>query len=62
MYFNTFEHIKADKYCQFDLFNPVNWFQFVDDVVVITGKESENRGVFQIASHSMSILRHDNQN
>jgi hypothetical protein len=44
MCFNTFiQHIKAEKYRQFDfyfkLLNPIHWFQFADDATVITGQE-----------------------
>ena len=48
MCFNTFiEHIKTEKYKQFGfsykLLNPVLWFQFADDAVVVTCQESENQ-------------------
>ena len=47
MVFNTFiQHIKNDKYNQFGfsfkLLNPIHWFQFADDAVVITSQEQEN--------------------
>ena len=48
MCFNTFiEHIKTEKYRQFffllQTVTSVHWFQFADDVAVITGQESENQ-------------------
>ena len=48
MCFNTFiQHIKAEKYRQFgfslQFLNPIHWFQFADDAVVISSQESENQ-------------------
>ena len=48
MCLNTFiQHIKAEKYRQFGLsfqfLNPIHWFQFVENAVVISSQESENQ-------------------
>ena len=41
------QHITADKYRQFgfmfNFLNPIHWFQFADDAVVITGQDYENK-------------------
>ena len=53
MCFNTFiQFIKQEKYKQLGfsshdetdpLFNPIHWFQFVDDAAVVTTDERENQ-------------------
>ena len=53
MSFNTFiQHIKSEKYSQLGFWkfnksgipcNPIHWFQFADDVAVISSQEKENQ-------------------
>ena len=53
MSFNTFiQHIQSEKYTQLGFwnlnkigisFNPMHWFQFADDAVVITSEEKHNQ-------------------
>ncbi|CAB4022313.1 Hypothetical predicted protein [Paramuricea clavata] len=53
MSFNTFiQHIKSEKYRQLGFWkssengtplNPLHWFQFADDVAVVSGQEKENQ-------------------
>jgi hypothetical protein len=48
---------QAEKYRQFGfsfkLLNHIHWFQFSDDIAVITGQESENQ---HLLSHKISPI------